>query len=282
MSFLIYFFIFLFGLAVGSFLNCIIYRLEEGESFLRGRSFCPHCGHILSFGDLIPVLSFLILKGKCRYCSQKISLQYPLVELATVIIFLTLYYNFFTMVNLLQFIFLLAISCFLIIIFVYDLKHYIIPDKIIYPAIAIALIYQLFRIWNLHPLCGYPVSNFAPHFFKSGGSNFRMLANPLLSAILAGLFFLIIVLISRGKWMGVGDIKLAFLIGLILGFPKILVALFLAFLIGAIIGLGLVISGKKTLKSEVPFGPFLVSGTFIALFWGQSLINWYAKILYFG
>ena len=275
MAFLIYFFIFLLGLAVGSFLNCIIYRLEIGESFLKGRSYCPHCKHILNWPDLIPVFSFLILKGKCRYCSQKISWQYPLVELATAIIFLTLYYNFFTMVNLLQFIFLLAISCFLIIIFVYDLKHYIIPDKIIYPAIAIALIYQLFRIWNLHPLCGYPVSNFAPHFFKSGGSNFRMLANPLLSAILAGLFFLIIVLISRGKWMGVGDIKLAFLIGLILGFPKILVALFLAFLIGAIIGLGLVISGKKTLKSEVPFGPLLVTGTFIAMFFGQQIVNWY-------
>ena len=279
MAFLIYFFIFLLGLAVGSFLNCIIYRLETGESFLKGRSYCLHCRHILNWPDLIPVFSFLILKGKCRYCSQKISWQYPLVELATAIIFLTLYYNFFTMVNLLQFIFLLAISCFLIIIFVYDLKHYIIPDKIIYPAIAIALIYQLFRIWNLHPLCGYPVSNFAPHFFKSGGSNFRMLANPLLSAILAGLFFLIIVLISRGKWMGVGDIKLAFLIGLILGFPKILVALFLAFLIGAIIGLGLIISGKRTLKSEVPFGPFLVSGTFIALFWGQRIIDWYLQLL---
>jgi len=97
----------------------------------------------------------------------------------------------------------------------------------------------------------------------------------LTAAFLASAFFLIIVILSRGKWMGIGDIKLAFLIGLILGWPKILPALFLAFLIGAIIGIGLIVAGKKTLKSEVPFGPFLVTGTFLALFWGEKLINYY-------
>ena len=264
MEILIYFFIPLFGLAVGSFLNCVIYRLERGESFLEGRSYCPHCRHILNWPDLIPVFSFLILKGKCRYCSQKIFWQYPLVELATAIIFLTLYYNFFTMVNLLQFIFLLAISCFLIIIFVYDLKHYIIPDKVVYPAIGFAFLYQLFRSlefvnWNL---------------FGIWNLEFGIL-RPILPSILASAFFLAIVLISRGKWMGMGDVKLAFLMGLFLGWPNILVALFLAFLIGAIIGIGLIVAGKKTLKSEVPFGPFLVTGTFLALFWGEKLINYY-------
>ena len=249
MSFLVYFFIFLFGLAVGSFLNCIIYRLEEGESFLRGRSFCPHCGHILSFGDLIPVLSFLILKGKCRYCSQKISWQYPLVEISTGLLFISL-------LNLTQvrpvYFYLLLMGCFLIIIFVYDLKYYIIPDKIIYPAIVIAFLYTLRDPASL---------------MKPG----------LTAAFLASAFFLIIVILSRGKWMGIGDIKLAFLIGLILGWPKILPALFLAFLIGAIIGIGLIVAGKKTLKSEVPFGPFLVIGTFIAIFFGDEIINFYLK-----
>ncbi len=236
--------IFIFGLIVGSFLNCLIYRLEIEESFLKGRSYCPRCKQILSWPDLIPVLSFLFLKGKCRYCQQKISIQYPLVELATGILFVSIF-------NILYSIFYILITCFLIVIFVYDLKHYIIPDKIIYPVIVIALVF-----------------NFQFSIFKFS----------ILSAIGAAAFFLLIVLISRGKWMGVGDIKLAFLIGLVLSWPNILVALFLAFFIGAVIGLGLIISGKKKLKSEVPFGPFLVTGTFIAMFFGEQLINWYLDL----
>jgi len=246
---LIYFFIFSLGLAVGSFLNCLIYRLETGPDLLKRRSFCPYCKNILSWPDLIPILSFLFLKGKCRYCQQKISRQYPLVEIATAIIFLLISLtisNFYTMV------YLLLISCFLIVIFVYDLKHYLIPDKLIYPAIFLAFLYQL--------------------------SNFSIFLNPLLSAILSSAPFLLIVLISKGKWLGLGDVKLTFFMGLFLGFPNILVALFFSFLIGAIIGMGLVISRQKTLKSEIPFGPFLVTGTFISLFWGQQLISWYQNL----
>lgn len=244
MESLVYFFVFLFGLIVGSFLNCVIYRLETGRSFLQGRSFCPHCKHQLSFWDLIPVFSFLFLGGKCRYCYQKISWQYPLVELATGIIF----FQTATMVsNISTGVYLLLIIPFLVVIFVYDLKHYIIPDKVIYPAIAIVGIFN-FQIINF------------------------------LSAILAASFFLVIVLASRGKGMGIGDIKLAFFMGLFLGWPSILVALFLAFLTGAIIGTGLIISKNKTLKSEVPFGPFLVVGTFIALFYGNQIINWYLSL----
>ncbi len=248
---LLHFFIFLFGLTVGSFLNCIIYRLQTGESFFWGRSFCPDCQHKLSWQDLIPVLSFLILKRKCRYCQQKISWQYPLVELATAIIFLLL---FLSVINVCTAVYLLLISCFLIIIFVYDLKHYIIPDKVVYPAIFTAFLYQLFE-----------------------GLEFEIL-RPILSSILASAFFLIIVLVSRGKWMGVGDVKLAAFMGLFLGFPNILVALFLAFFIGAIIGIGLIFSGKRTLKSEVPFGPFLILGTFIAFFCGNQITNWYFSL----
>lgn len=244
MESLVYFFVFLFGLIVGSFLNCVIYRLETGRSFLQGRSFCPHCKHQLSFWDLIPVFSFLFLGGKCRYCYQKISWQYPLVELATGIIF----FQTATIVsNISTGVYLLLIIPFLVVIFVYDLKHYIIPDKVIYPAIAIVGIFN-FQIINF------------------------------LSAILAASFFLVIVLASRGKGMGIGDIKLAFFMGLFLGWPSILVALFLAFLTGAIIGTGLIISKNKTLKSEVPFGPFLVVGTFIALFYGNQIINWYLSL----
>ena len=238
---------FLFGLAVGSFLNCIIYRLEKKQSFLKGRSFCPHCKHTLAWQDLIPVVSFLILKGKCRYCHKKISWQYPLVELATGIIFLLIFY-------FQQPIFYFFITPFLLIIFVYDLKHFIIPDKVIYPAIAISLIYNLLD-WS------------------------RFGIDVFLAAFGAAGFFLVIVLLSKGKWMGVGDIKLAFLMGLILGSPNILVALFFAFLAGAIMGIGLIALSRKSLKSEVPFGPFLVGGTFLAMFCGQSIVEWYLSLI---
>ena len=258
MNYFFHIIVFIFGLAVGSFLNCIIYRMEIGKSALNGRSFCPYCKHQLEWQDLIPVLSFLFLKVRCRYCRQKISLQYPLLEIATGILFVLIFSNWNLEFGIWNLAYLFIISCFLIIIFVYDLKHYIIQDKIIYPAIVIAFLYQLFNHWPL-------IINHLNFIYSALGASF---------------FFLLIVLASRGKGMGVGDIKLGFLMGLILGWPNILVALFLAFLIGAIIGVGLIINRKKTLKSEVPFGPFLVTGTFLALFWGENIINWYFSLIF--
>ena len=265
MAFFLSIFIFLFGLIIGSFLNCVIYRLAPHHFYsksgggLGGRSYCPHCKHFLDWKDLIPLLSFFILKGKCRYCHQKISFQYPLVELFTALLFV-LIFNLHFISNLSQLIttlYLFTISSLLMIIFVYDLKYYIIPDKIVYPAILIT------GIW-------YLISIIFFHFYTKG-----YLINTLYSAFLAALFFLLIVYFSQGKWMGVGDIKLAFFMGLFLGFPNILVALFSAFFFGAIIGLGLIFLGKKTMKSELPFAPFLITGTFLALFSGQQIINWY-------
>lgn len=254
---MIQFFIFFLGLIVGSFLNCVIYRLEKEESFLKGRSYCPHCRHKLGFLDLIPVLSFILLRGRCRYCQKPISIQYPLIELTTGIIFILLFVFSFALL-------VFIISAFLIVIFIYDLKHYIIPDKIVFPAIGLALIYDLYLGFTKSPLI------------------LKDFVNPLISALGAAAFFAAIVLLSRGRWMGVGDIKLAFLMGLILGWPNIAVALFLAFMTGAIIGVGLMVFGKKTMRSEVPFGPFLVFGTFTALFYGQKIINWYVQIFYFN
>ncbi len=252
----LYSIIFLFGLIVGSFLNCIIYRLEISKSFLKGRSFCPYCKHELAWYDLIPIFSFLMLKGKCRYCQKPISIQYPLVELTTALLFVLIINNQLSIINfqnLLTTIYLLLTTCFLIIIFVYDFKHYIIPDKVIFPAIGLAFIYNLLT------------------------TNYLLL-NTLLAALGASAFFLSIYLISRGKWMGFGDVKLSFLMGLILGFPNILVALFFAFFTGAITGLILIAQSKKTLKSMVPFGPFLVFGTFLAMFYGEQIINWYSNL----
>lgn len=244
-------FVFLLGQVIGSFLNCVIYRLEQDKSFLKGRSFCPHCKHVLAWQDLFPVISFIALKGKCRYCGQKISWQYLFVEIAAGILFVLI----FTLLDWDFLAFNATMAAFLIIIFVYDLKHYIIPDKVVYPAILTAAV------------------------FLFSNSKYNLLINAY-SALGAAGFFLLIVLISKGRWMGVGDIKLAFLMGLALGFPNILVALFFAFLTGAIIGTGLIIFKKKGLKSEVPFGPFLVGGTFISLFLGSDIINWYLGLIW--
>ena len=252
-------FVFLFGLITGSFLNCVIYRLQKDESFLFGRSYCPYCKKTLSWRDLIPVLSFLILRGRCRYCHKKISWQYPLVELFTAILFVSVFYFIFqnqilTIYSILNLCFLFIFSCFLIVIFVYDFKCFLIPDKIIYPAIFLSFLYNLldirYLIFNVFPV-----------------------------TLCAFLFFLIIFLISRGKWMGFGDVKLVIFLGLLLGFPGILVALFLAFFIGAIIGIGLMIFEKKNLKSEVPFAPFLIIGTLIALFFGNFIFHWYISFV---
>ena len=257
--------IFLLGVCVGSFLNCVVYRLKEGKGFLSGRSFCPKCKHKLSWQDLIPILSFFLLKGRCRYCKEKISWQYPLVEIATGTLFL-LIFNFqfpifneflmFKLQNLLIFSYQLLITCFLIIIFIYDLKYFIIPDRIIYPAMGITFLYRLFEIWNF------------------GYGDLSEISD-LALGVLPSLFFLFIILLSRGRWMGIGDFKLAMLMGFFLGFTKTLVALFLSFFIGSIIGTELIIFGKKSLKSEIPFGPFLVTGTFLAWFWGEQIIDWY-------
>jgi prepilin signal peptidase PulO-like enzyme (type II secretory pathway) len=295
MVFFVNFIVFLFGLIIGSFLNCVIYRLAlpnfslKNLGGLKNRSYCPHCKHLLSWQDLIPVFSFIFLKGKCRYCQKPISLQYPIVEISTGLMFLLIFNQFsigeedfvlfFTFVstverefhslsylhslrelgngssvfNFLNLIYYWTIASFLIVIFVYDLKHYIIPDQVIYSAILVSGIWYLVSgiFFNLYTL------------------------DTIYSAIGAAVFFSAIVLISRGKWMGVGDIKLAFFMGLVLSWPNILLALFLAFFIGATVGVGLIISNKKTLKSEIPFGPFLVTGTFLVLFWGNELISWY-------
>jgi prepilin signal peptidase PulO-like enzyme (type II secretory pathway) len=263
MEFLVYIFVFILGLVVGSFLNCVIYRLETGESFLKGRSYCPHCKHVLSWKDLIPIFSFLILKGKCRYCGKKISFQYPLVELLTGILFVLAIpiYEALTSIDL---IFYWILTSFLIIIFVFDLKHYLIPDKVIYPAIAITFLNQVLTS-NIQHL--------------TSTSNIEHLTSNLMLGILPSLFFLALILISHETWMGFGDFKLSILMGLILGWPKILVSLFFAFLSGALFGLILILLKRKTLKSQIPFAPFLVSGTFFAMFFGEKIVDWYLNLI---
>jgi len=205
-----------------------------------------------------------MLKRKCRYCKKNIAWQYPAIEILTGLVFLLIFnfqfsifdssiLQFFNFQTIISLVYLLIIGSFLIVIFIYDLKHYIIPDKILYPAVALTLLYRFI--------------------------NFESLLPALVSAVLASGFFFLIWLVSKGKWMGFGDVKLALFMGLFLGWPDILVALFSAFLIGSVAGIGLMVLGKKKLKSQVPFGPFLIIGTFLALFWGREIITWYLSFI---
>ena len=172
MDFLNYFFIYLivlfFGLAVGSFLKCLLDRLERNEK-LNGRSNCPNCGHVLIWKDLIPIFSFLFLGGKCRYCRKKISFQYPLAEISTALIFIMIlnfkigilnHFEFFNLLNAIDLLFLFYIASSLIVIFIYDIKFYLIPDRIIFPAIIVAIIYRIFNfiLYNFSEL--YQKSSF--------------------------------------------------------------------------------------------------------------------------
>jgi leader peptidase (prepilin peptidase)/N-methyltransferase len=251
--------IFIFGLIIGSFLNCVIWRLYKEESFIVGKSYCPHCRHSLEFLDLFPVLSYLFLGGKCRYCKGKISFQYPLVEIITAIIFSFTYFFLGSVISL-QLIFWLIIMAFLIVIFIFDLKYFIIPDEVIYPAIFLSIIWLIYS------------------FFIGTIGSFEIVLT-IITSLGASLFFFLIWYFSKGMAMGFGDVKLALLIGLLLGFPNAIVGLFLGFLLGAIIGLIMVFLKKRGMGSEVPFAPFLIAGLIISFFFGSNIVNWYLSLM---
>ena len=244
--------IFVFGLVVGSFLNVVIYRMRELNTILNTRSHCPECKKEIRWYDLIPFLSFILLKTRCRYCAKPISWQYPLVELGTGVIFVVLYFLYGFSWDLL---FFAVMSAFLMVIFVYDFIHSIIPDEMLWPAVIISLVYLAF----------------------GGGLDVFKMA--LFGVLIAVGFLGIIYILGRGKWMGLGDVKLAVLLGLITPFPYIIITLFFAFIIGSLIGIIFLILGKKTMKSEIPFGPFLIIGLYISLFFGPVIINWYLNII---
>lgn len=309
----IYPFIFIIGLAVGSFLNVVIFRLENGWNIVNDRSKCLHCKHVLSSRDLVPILSFIALGGKCRYCGKKISWQYPIVEIATGLMFIMIL-NYvlringltdsviisdlrspigvedkFTIYDLrflsLLFYYLLIASS-LIVIFVYDFKHYIIPDEVILVAVAASLAYFALADRTLQFIF---MSGLASVYqFDSGGdfwfgfSNMiefflsnSIFLNRLFAASVSFSFFFLIVFFTKGKGMGGGDVKFGFLMGLIVGWPMITFAILISFILGSIIGVALVLLSKKNMKSMIPFGPFLVIGTILMLFWGDGIMRWY-------
>lgn len=276
MNIIIYIYVFIFGSVIGSFLNCLIWRLHKGESIM-GRSYCPKCKHQIAWYDNVPILSFIILGGKCRYCGKKISWQYPVVELVTGILFVVslvanlsqvvfaefpnfqfpisnfqIISNFQNSILTSHFLLLTCRDWFLIavmiIIFIYDLRWYLILDIVTLPACLVVFILNLF--------IGFTWQNL------------------LISGIIGSSFFLIQFLISRGKWIGGGDVRLGLLVGFALGWPNVILAIFLAYIIGSLVGIGLIVAGQKKWSSKLPLGTFIALSTVIILFFGKYILSW--------
>lgn len=243
--------IFLLGTIIGSFLNVCIHRIPKEESIIFPGSYCPSCSTPLEWYDLVPVLSFLFLKGKCRYCGERISPRCPIVELLNGFIFVMLYSKFRFNLDFIFYTFLF--SLFIIITFI-DLDYQIIPSTMILFILVGSIVYKILNLM----LYSIPV-NFV---------------NSLMGLGVSILIFLIIFVVSKGG-MGGGDVKLIGVLGFILGISKIFLNIFLSFLAGGIISVLLLVFKIKGRKDPIPFGPFIILGFIITLFWGDKIINWY-------
>ena len=267
MQLVLIFFIACLGLVIGSFVNVVIYRTLTGDSPLKGRSYCDKCKHLLAWYDNIPLLSFALLGGKCRYCQKKISLQYPIVEFTTMVLFLWWYLVGFAFFRLtqeplvyLQPLFWLTVGVLLLIIVATDLLSYLIPDYAVFGLGLLALLYRSYLI-------------------KTGIMNPTDLTRALIGSLVLAILFAAIILLTKGKGMGWGDVKLVFVLGLLVGWPRLVVASFSAFFTGAIVSLFLLAVGKKRFGQTIPFGPFLILGAVIALLWGNAIWEWYWNLL---
>lgn len=243
--------IILFGLAWGSFLNVVIYRLPRGKSIIKPSSSCPHCGTKIRWYDNIPLISFLLLRGKCRACRKAISLVYPLVEILTAGSFLILYLNY----SLSTHFFASAIfTCGLIVLGFIDFQHQILPDHLTIPLFLLASIYGIFR------------SDFGLK---------QVLAGAFLGSGFLLMVYAIYFLIKKKEGLGTGDIMLMLGIGAFLGIKGTILTLILATFAGALVGLLLLLGQKKGWQFALPFGSFLAPAAFVSLVWGNKIISWY-------
>ncbi|MDI6709701.1 MAG: prepilin peptidase [Thermoanaerobacterales bacterium] len=241
--------LFIFGLLVGSFLNVIIHRLPRGESIVLPPSRCPHCGGRLSISDLVPLFSYLWLRGRCRRCGTGISLRYPLVELLTGVLFVSLYAQFGLQPLLAKHLFLASL---LVAVAFIDMEHYLIPNRVVLVGLA----------------GGVPLNLWVRDL---------TFLSAVLGALVPAAFFFLLALATRGG-VGGGDIKLAAVIGLFLGWPWGLLAVFLGALAGGILGLALLLTGRKKRKDPLPFGPFIALGAIVTVFAGEPLVCWYLSL----
>jgi leader peptidase (prepilin peptidase)/N-methyltransferase len=259
--------LFLFGLAVGSFINAFEYRLRNKIDFVFKRSHCPKCKHELGVLDLIPILSFVLIRGKCRYCGTKVSWQYPLVEFVSGMLFLAsgcYVMNAMHIEGLSDVLSMLLIAlliafffAFFLFIALYDVKHQIIPNSVIYPAIVIAIIFNIIIAVGVQ---WSPISAFLDVW-----GDFNIAWN-VLSAISGASFIILLIVLTRGKGMGGGDVKLLFFMGLALGPKRLLTAFYIAVVTGSILGILWALVTKHRLKGmKVPFGLFLSIGAMLSV-----------------
>lgn len=277
MIFPFYLLVFFFGAAIGSFVGVVVDRLSSNEPIWKGRSHCDHCRHKLHWKDLIPLVSFLILGRKCRYCGQPLSWNFFMIELLTGLAFVLAAFSIFQgswfMIANLQYI-ILALYYFALIgslmaIFFADLRFGIIPFKIVGFAVGVCIFWFLLL----------PALYFSPSEVTLLGFQTSFL-NSLGAGLGTSLFFFLLFVLTKGRGMGFGDVVYAFLMGFILGFPKVILALYLAFVTGAIVAMVLIALHKKKFKGgTIPFGPFLVLGTIISLLWGNDIINFVMRFL---
>jgi leader peptidase (prepilin peptidase)/N-methyltransferase len=265
------------GLVLGSFINALVWRLHEHDelkgtkltkkqqkywrelSLTRGRSMCPDCHHKLAAADLLPVVSWVSLRGRCRYCGKAISWQYPLVEMMTAVLF-GISYSFwpsgFHGAGLLELVVWLACLVGFMALAVYDLRWYLLPNRIVYPLLGLVAVQILARLT----------------FFHGGQS---LLLGSLYGILIGGGFFYVLFQVSGGKWIGGGDVKLGALLGLLVGGPlKACLVLFIASLAGTLVSLPLLALGKVKRTTVVPFGPFLLLAAVIVGLFGSSLVSW--------
>ncbi len=256
--------LFIFGCLIGSFLNVVILRLPKGES-LSGRSHCAFCKKTLTWLELIPLVSFLIQKGKCRHCKKSFSSRYFIIESLTGLLFVLAWLRFgpsnlISYVSFFNILFALAVF---VIVFIIDLEHYLILDAIIFPAIVTVLL--------IHIIVA----------ILSGMNVGTVLLTQSLVVVGSAIPFFAVWYFSGGRWMGFGDVKLALLLGVFFGWPQVVVAIMVGVLLGGITSVFLLIFSGKHLKSQIPFGTFLSLGAVFTLFYGQEILNWYLALLSF-
>ncbi len=247
----------LLGLTTGSFLNVCIDRLPQNKSIVHPPSHCDVCQHRLAVKDLIPVLSYLRLRGRCRYCQATVPRKLLWAELATGLIFAFLYWRYGLSAELAVMAFY---SCLFIVVFIIDLEHGLILNKVVYPGMVVALLLALLPQSGLTQWVVTGVANAA----LGGGIGFAI--------------FILIALASRGG-MGWGDVKLVGLIGLATGFPLILFSIVLGAILGGLVAVALVIAKRRTFKETLPFGPFLALAAMVTLLWGSNLLSWYLGLM---
>lgn len=284
--------LFIFGLIFGSFLNVVTIRYNPDKGFsnvwsLGGRSHCPACRAQLAWYELVPVLSYLFLRGRCRHCGHRISVQYPIVELLTAIICVAVPYRIFMLfqpghaggVFVTPAVFDIlaalwtAVFVLLLVLAVIDFRHMIIPDAV---NVALALLGVVIAgITQWVQGFGLFQGSFLLHYAALFGLRDSIWTNHLIAAIVGLVFFGGIIAVSRGRAMGWGDFKLAGALGILFGWPDIALVIALSFVIGSIVSVGLMIRGRKHMKDAVPFGPFLVLGSATVFFFGHQLMFWY-------